>query len=117
MDIFKEIEEKQGLKFPKIYFDFYQSCEKKIPQKMIGSDLFNHEKELKEGAIELLRESNIDNFLSYNDFVFMMHQGYMFWYFKADGIENPEVYFYHETQNGPKHICSLKKFIKNFPSV
>ena len=112
-----EIEKTHGLKFPNLYKDFYQQCEKSIPYGMTGSDLFNKYKELNDWAEELLKEDNAENFLSKNDFVFMMHQGYMFWYFKADGNENPDVYFYYEMALYPKKICSLEYFIKNYPKI
>jgi len=112
-----EIEKTKGLKFPNIYKDFYLKCEKSTPNGMRGTDLFNQYKELNNWAEELLREDNAENFLSEKDFVFLMHQGYMFWYFKADGNENPDVYFYHEQALYPKKICSLEYFIKNYPKV
>jgi hypothetical protein len=111
------IEEKQGLKFPKIYKAFYERCAKSIPNGMLGSDLYNDYKELNDWAKELLNEDNAENFLSEDDFVFMMHQGYMFWYFKANGNENPDVYFYHETELVSKKICSLEYFINNYPKI
>ena len=117
MNILNEIEITKGLKFPKIYSDFYKRCENSTPKGMVGSDLFNNYKELNNWAKELLNEDNVENFLSDNDFVFMMHQGYMFWYFKADGNENPNVYYYHEEQIIPKQICSLEYFIENYPKV
>jgi hypothetical protein len=112
-----EIEEIKGLKFPKIYKIFYERCEKSIPKEMVGSDLYNNYKELNEWAKELLKEDNVENFLSEKDFIFMMHQGYMFWYFKADGNEDPDVYFYHEMELMPKRICSLEYFINNYPKI
>lgn len=84
---------------------------------MIGIDLFNNYKELNEWATKLLNEDNVDNFLCEEDFVFMMHQGYMFWYFKANGNENPDVFFYQEAELVPKKICSLEHFINSYPKI
>lgn len=112
-----QIERTQGLKFPKIYKEFYERCKKSIPNGMVGTDLYNNYKELKNWAVELLKEDNAENFLSNDDFVFMMHQGYMFWYFKANGNENPSVYFYQEMGLLPKKICSLEYFIENYPKI
>lgn len=117
MDSLEEIEIAKGFSFPKIYKDFYKHCESSIPKGMIGSDLFNTYKELNEWAIELLKEDNAENFLDNDDFVFMMHQGYMFWYFKANGKENPNVYLYYEGQLTPKEVCLLKDFIHNYPNI
>ena len=73
--------------------------------------------ELKEWALELLDEDNAENFLTEKDFVFMMHQGYMFWYFKANGIENPNVYFYREMSLKPDQLTDLKTFLTEYPNV
>ncbi len=53
--------------------------------------------ELKEWAVELLDENKFPEKLTDNQFVFMMHQGYMFWYFNLDEGDNPSVYFYDES--------------------
>lgn len=117
MNDLNDLEFKNGLIFPKIYKDFYMFCEKFTPEGMRGSDLFNKYKELNDWAKELLKEDGVEDFLNYDDFVFLMHQGYMFWYFKANGEENPKVYYYHEGQKKPKEICSLEEFIKNYPNL
>ena len=64
MNVLINIENTQGLKFPKIYKEFYQQCEQKIPFNMIGSDLFNDYKELKESAIEIVAENYEDCFFA-----------------------------------------------------
>lgn len=53
--------------------------------------------ELKEWAVELLGENNFSEKLSDNEFVFMMHQGYMFWYFNLDEGDDPPVFLYDES--------------------
>ena len=93
MEDLNEIEKKLNLTFPMDYKKFYLECQKSIPKGMVGTDLFNNKDKLKEWALDLLKEDNTENFLTDNDFVFMMHQGYMFWYFKIDGTENPSVCF------------------------
>ena len=117
MNNLNEAEIKHGLSFPEIYKDFYKRCESSIPKRMVGTDLFNNHKELNKWAKELLEEDNAENFLNNDDFVFMMHQGYMFWYFKANGKENPKVHFYCEGQITPKEICTLEYFIANYPNI
>lgn len=115
-NILKELEIKENLNFPDIYKTFYESCLKKTPTKMIGSDLVGEEYELLKWAIQLLEENQIDNFLEANDFVFMMHQGYMFWYFKADGTPNPDVFYYREGKSKPEREFPLSEFIRQYPN-
>ena len=117
MDELDKLEKEQNLTFPEVYKEFYKKCKNFIPQGMVGIDLFNSRKELKEWALDLLKEDNASNFLTDKDFVFMMHQGYMFWYFKADGNKNPNVYFYHEEDLQPSKKTDLKNFIKSYPKI
>ena len=112
-----ELEKKLNLTFPLIYKKFYLECQKSIPKTMIGTDLYHDKNELKEWALELLKEDNAENFLTEKDFVFMMHQGYIFWYFKANGDENPNVYFYREMSLKPDRLTDLKIFLSDYPNV
>lgn len=48
-------------------------------------------------SLDLLEENNnTDVKLTDNDFVFMMHQGYIFYVIKLDEGDNPPVYYYSE---------------------
>jgi SMI1-KNR4 cell-wall len=104
-------EQDYGMKFPKAYKDFYTSCELNTPANLIGTDLINQYSELKKWAVELLQEHGLPNTLQSDDFVFMMHQGYTFWYFKADGKENPAVYGFSEVDMKIMEHGFLKKFL------
>ncbi|MFD4491441.1 SMI1/KNR4 family protein [Lysinibacillus fusiformis] len=53
--------------------------------------------DLKEWAIELLEENNFTKKLTDNQFIFMMHQGYMFWFFYVNDEDDPAVYCYDES--------------------
>jgi hypothetical protein len=117
MENLNEIEHKLNVAFPMIYKNFYLKCQKSVPRNMDGIDLYHDKKELKEWALELLEEDNAENFLTDNDFVFMMHQGYMFWYFKLDGTENPIVYFYREMSLKPNRLTDLKVFLTEYPKI
>ncbi|WP_064965755.1 SMI1/KNR4 family protein [Tenacibaculum ovolyticum] len=117
MDELNKLEKEQNLILPAIYKEFYKRCEESIPKGMVGTDLLNKRKELKEWAFELLKEDNVNNFLTDNDYVFMIHQGYMFWYFKADGNENPDVYFYYEGSLQPSKKTDFKNFIELYPKI
>ncbi|QXP58449.1 SMI1/KNR4 family protein [Olleya sp. HaHaR_3_96] len=111
------LEKTLNLTFPSTYRNFYIECQKSIPKGLIGTDLYHDKSKLKEWALELLKEDNAENFLTENDFVFMMHQGYMFWYFSADGSENPNVYFYREMSLKPDKITDLKTFLSEYQNA
>jgi len=107
-----QIERENQIPFPEIYKDFYKRCSYSIPAKLVGTDLRNSFPLLNEWAIELLKENGVENFLLKDDFVFMMHQGYMFWYFKADGNPNPIVYGYFEGKSKSDNMGNLSDFIE-----
>ena len=69
---------------------------------------------MNEWAAELLSEDGVENFLQPDDLVFMMHQGYMFWYFKADGNPDPIVYGYFENKLKPEAMGPFSEFIKEY---
>lgn len=106
------IEQENQISLPEIYKDFYRLCSITIPPKLIGTDLRNYYSELNQGAIELLLENGVENFLDKKDFVFMMHQGYIFWYFKGDGTPDPIVYGYYEGKLLPDNLGPLSAFIE-----
>ena len=109
-----KVERKFSITLPIIYREFYKKCSRFIPRKLVGIDLINNDKNLLEGALDLFLEDKIQNFLTEKDFVFMIHQGYMFWYFRADGNKNPEVYFYKEGKLMPEAVGDLKSFLKDY---
>lgn len=115
MNKLSSIENKYHILLPEIYRDFYNLCSSSIPAKLVGTDLWNNNRfDLNQGAVELLEEDGINNFLESNDFVFMMHQGYMFWYFKANGDPDPIVYGYYEGKFSPDNFGRFSDFIKDF---
>ena len=69
-------------------------------QMFRGSDYsFEYISTLKKWAIELLEENEFVKKLSENDFVFMMHQGYVFYFFNLEEGDDPPVYYYGEGEN------------------
>ncbi len=117
MEELDKIEKESAFIFPVIYKSFYKRCEISIPKGFVGIDLFNKYKELNKWALELINEDKIENFLTETDFVFMMHQGYMFWYFNANGEINPPVYFYEEGMLFPKRKDLLNSFLLNYSKI
>lgn len=107
-----KIEQERNIILPDIYKDFFRRCKRSMPVDLVGTDIDNTKGELTEGAKELLEEDGVENFLHEKDFVFMMHQGYMFWYFRADGDPDPVVYGYAERELKSKVFSSLSEFCK-----
>jgi len=99
---------------PETYNKFYERCLKKMPENLIGTDLSDGKTGFYSEALELIDENGISNFLGEDDFVFMMHQGYTFWYFKADGNSNPIVYGFQDGKTKPDDLGSFSHFISEF---
>ncbi|AUC16432.1 hypothetical protein BTO06_15295 [Tenacibaculum sp. SZ-18] len=114
MQLLKDYEAKKNISFPIVYIDFFSKYQKKLPHGLVGTDVFNGVEDLNLWAKELLNENNVKDFLREDDFVFMMHQGYMFWYFKISGDENPMVYSYFEGDLKPKDRGKLKYFLAEY---
>ncbi|AIQ17230.1 hypothetical protein H70357_11620 [Paenibacillus sp. FSL H7-0357] len=82
---------------PQTYLDFMNKAGNGI-EFIAGSDFtMKYISDLKEGAIELLEGNKFKKKLTDIQFVFMMHQGYMFWFFNLDDKDDPAVYCYDES--------------------
>lgn len=66
---------------------------------------------LKEYAEQLLVENESQLKLQEDDFVFFMHQGYMFYFFNLNEGDNPPVYYYNECNEIDKFIKCCDNFI------
>jgi hypothetical protein len=44
----------------------------------------------------------------------MMHQGYIFWYFKANGDPDPDVFGYYQGKIKPDNLGRLSEFLKRY---
>jgi hypothetical protein len=91
---------------------FGESYSRALPQSLICTHLWNNKSDLNSYAVELLNEDRVDNFLVDSDFVFMVHHGYVFWYFKADGNPDPTVFGYQEGKLKPDNFGLLSIFIQ-----
>jgi len=115
MDKLSRIESERHISLPEIYKHFYNLCSLSVPENLVGTDLWNNNRfDLNDGAVELLQEDGVNNFLDRDDFVFMMHQGYIFWYFKANGDIDPIVYGYHEGKLKPDNLGRFSDFLKDY---
>lgn len=87
-------------KLPEAYLKFME-CAGRGYVMFSGSDYSIRNMErfngFKEGALELLEECNFNKRIGDNQFVFMGHQGYMYWFFNLDDGDNPSVYFFEES--------------------
>ncbi len=118
MSKLNRIEDKYNFYLPMVYRDFYDLCSLSVPSNLVGTDLLNgySYSHFSEGAARLLEDDEVNNFLQADDFVFMMHKGYMFWYFKANGDPDPIVYGYYEGKLKPDNNGHFSTFIKDFIS-
>lgn len=92
----EKIERHHGARLPLTYVEFLYAMGVRAGRFMEGSSMFYNEIfDLREGAIEVLAENNFKP-LPDNAFVFYMHQGYQFAFFKMDEGDNPPVYYYSE---------------------
>lgn len=88
---------------PMDYRQFLLAMGKKAGRFMQGTDFFYPEiLSLKKEAIDLLIENEEDFSLPEEAFVFSMHQGYEFLFFKLNNEDNYAIYQYIEGEGNPK---------------
>ncbi|QPA53104.1 SMI1/KNR4 family protein [Lysinibacillus sphaericus] len=96
-DILKLVKLSPTRTLPKTYLDFMNKAGDGI-EFLVGTDYsMKYIFDLKDWAIELLEENNSIKILTDNQFIFMMNQGYMFWFFNLNDGDNPAVYCYDES--------------------
>lgn len=97
------IETKHNVFLPNSYRDFLLHIGKGAGKFMQGTDIFYPSiNDIKRESIELLKENGEEFSLADSDFVFEMHQGYEFLYFKLSNTDNNDssVYQYVEGEGG-----------------
>lgn len=105
-----ELESRFGVRLPNPYRRFLRRFgrDDAASSSLRGSDyyvplLF----ELRSWAEEMLRESGCPFALHPQDFIILMHQGYQFYYFRADGAsDDPPVHCYLEGRTQPEEKFS-----------
>ena len=107
----KSIAKERGIELPDLYLDFYEAIRRKMPKSLVGTDILKDVDEFNLWAEELLAENGIKSFLTEKDFVFMVHQGYIFWFFKADGTRDPIVFCYSEEDKSKIEIGPFSEFM------
>ncbi|MBR8826817.1 MAG: SMI1/KNR4 family protein [Gomphosphaeria aponina SAG 52.96 = DSM 107014] len=96
-----KLEKQLGIKLPSAYQEFLR-----IMGKGAGQHLF----ELQPAAVELLEENDFPQVLPQDAFVFLMHQGYQFSFFRLSEGENPPTYSYCEGETQQDFIKSHERF-------
>lgn len=98
------LERHLGLPLPAAYRAYLLVAGADPPPELVGSDCHgDYLYQLREWADELLEESGRPFALPTDAVVFLMHQGYQFFYFRADGIAaDPVVFYYFENWPAPQ---------------
>lgn len=95
----KKIEQRTGFTLPEEYLEFLSTMGRGAGIFMLGSSVFLDEIfDLEEGAQEIMNDNNLPPLPS-NAFVFWMHQGYQFAFFKVNENSNLDIYFFSEGYN------------------
>ena len=104
----------EGKKLPRAYIEFMRVMGNGTGGDYMGGDscFMNEIFDLRQGAIELLKENGSVNILTDDDFVFWMSQGCMFCFFKLTEGDNPPIYFYNES--GEDRFIKIAESIVEF---
>ncbi len=95
------LEQQLGISLPTAYHEFLLSMGHSAGKFLQGSDcFFQHLLSLQEWAFELLNENNFPKKLPEDAFVFYMHQGYQFSFFRLSEGDDPPTYSYCEGSEG-----------------
>ncbi|MFN6463513.1 MAG: SMI1/KNR4 family protein [Nostoc sp. DedVER02] len=106
-----QFEQQQGITLPRIYKDFLKMMGHGAGKFLRGSDCFyQHLPQIKEWAKQLLLENDFPEALPKDAFVFFMHQGYQFSFFRLSEGDNPPTYSYCEGQEESYFVKSHDTF-------
>ena len=98
------LEKQMSVCLPGAYREFLLWMGKDAGRLFRGTDcLYEILPKLKAWAIELLAENGLSDLLPDDAFVFLMHQGYQFMFFRFSEGEDPPVYYYDQ----PSHQSSF----------
>jgi hypothetical protein len=100
-----EVEASFGRPLPASYREFLLTAGQGAGRFMLGTDFYYpYMLDMTEGGAEILVESNEKFSLPPDAFVFSMHQGYQFMFFRASEGDDPPVYYYYEGEGTPRCI-------------
>ena len=94
-----------GIAFPVAYHAYLRVCGTHPPKSLVGSDcVVTDLRDNREAAIEMLAEDQSGWQLSSKAVVFLMHQGYIFFYFDSAESHDPAVLRYYEGEQKPVRV-------------
>lgn len=101
-----EIERRWGVPLPDAYRWFLRTMGRGAGQFFGGTDIFHASLgDVREQALEILREEARPIELPAEALVFAAHQGYQFWYMDlSTGGEDPPVWYFVMESEGPRRI-------------
>ena len=109
------LEKQLGFNLPRMYRDIFSQIVHGAGNFWAGEDCFyKHLPLIQIWAKELLLEDEFPESLPNDAFVFFMHQGYQFNFFKLSEGDNPPVYSYLEGQTEREFIKTYEKFTDFF---
>lgn len=110
-DEVRAIEQNLGISEPLAYQEFLLSMGCGAGKFLRGSDcFFDRLFQIQEWAIELLQENNFPRSLPDDAFIFLMHQGYQFSFFRLSEGADPPTYSYCEGTDRTSFIKSHESF-------
>jgi hypothetical protein len=107
----RQLEQRLGVKLPRAYQEFLRMMGKEAGQFLRGSDCFYPQmRELQTAAVELLEENHFPQVLPKDAFVFFLHQGYQFSFFRLSEGDDPPTYSYCEGETQGSFVKSHERF-------
>ncbi len=105
------LEEATHLSLPQTYREFLRTMGKDADLFLMGSDfMYPQLLNLQEVAREILIEDAFPQSLPEDAFVFFMHQGYQFGFFRTSEGDDPPVYWYVEQKEHEAFRCPYPQF-------
>jgi SMI1 / KNR4 family (SUKH-1) len=106
-----QLEQQLGVKLPTAYQEFLRIMGKGAGQFLRGSDCFYDQLlDLQQAAGELLAENHFLGRMPDDAFVFLMHQGYQFSFFRLFQGEDPPTYSYCEGEQQQSFIETHERY-------
>ena len=99
------LENKVALTLPRTYRAFLAAMGRSAGDFLCGTDFLYADLPLRAYADDLLSESEVPLALDRDDFVFAMHQGYTFLFFRCGISDDPPVFLYDENKTSFQRVA------------